>query len=259
MPRARANSYKPKRKRKTKFRDFLPRVGFTLRDCKARALLDVLDLALIKKKIKDFSDGLNKTVVDQALAYVFDEAIKIMEQDPSAIAETTPADFWEPIKNAVHWTRDFEAIIIFQLIVALLVSHEKYDEIRPYKKFQNQYGRAGESCHKFSGLLKRHHYDNPLLMSIYYKTSIGLDSDLEADDEQSDVDENQMPSRDSDGDTVMGNTMKGEGKPVKGKKRAREGNDQEAFGSKRREMGLGDWVYTEEEAQLAGEVGAMSV
>ncbi|KAI1080462.1 hypothetical protein F5B20DRAFT_589259 [Whalleya microplaca] len=258
MGRPRTSGYKPARARKNKFRDYVPRVGFILKDYKVRMLLDAVDTTLVKNKIKDFSDGLNKDVVDQALAYVFDGANQAMEEDPSAIAETTPALFWQPIKNAVHWTRDFDAGIIFQLVVALLAAHEKYDEARPYEKFKNQYGRSAESCHKFSSLLKQHHSDNYLLMSLYFKTKVSLDSDDEADDEGSDDNKEPEGPSDPDGDTVMEEAEE-EGEP-KGKKRSREdGENQEQLGSKRREMGLGEWVYTEEEAELVSNVGAMNI
>ncbi|KAI0472894.1 hypothetical protein GGR56DRAFT_697682 [Xylariaceae sp. FL0804] len=297
MPRRRAaqGGKKPARKpmNQTRLRSLVPRVGFKFvgRDSRARKILQGLESEVIKEAIRSSSSsqGLNKAMVDQALAMVFEKATEALSQEgngddndndddddaamPDAdaaadaegpapipkIADVQQAEFWKAVCASVPWARDLSGWTMFQLAVALMAAHAAYEAEKPYERFKHQYGRLAESVRAFAGQFRERcgGGDNWLLKSLY-EVDVALDSDYDAGDErEEDEDETETAKgrrRGRGGDD--GDDENGEGSgaaAVIGAKRGREEDDAGLeFGVKRRETGLGDWAYAEEEANLAG-------
>ncbi|KAI1497317.1 hypothetical protein F5X99DRAFT_423604 [Biscogniauxia marginata] len=228
------------KQKRIKLRKLLPRIGFDFQDRRCRGLLAGLESALIKERIRSFSAGLNKIIVDQALAVLFDKATEAMEHDPDHISDVMPGEFWSSIKQTVPWAQDLPGSTVFKLVVALLTAQETYLQAHPYEKFAHGYGRLATSTRTFSTLLQKHHMDNYLLMSIYYDTSVALGDEADSSSE---------PENDDIADA--------------GVKRKREeedeGDESEQPPLKRLEMGLGPWGLTEEEAALAEDVENMGM
>lgn len=157
MGRRRADGKKaPRHKaKKDRLRELIPRIGFDLADKRCRATLSGVDSVTIKEQIRAFAGDLNKPIVDEALASIFEQAITAMEEDADKITEMMPGEYWGIIKQTLPWTSDALAgHTIFTLVVALLISHEAYDAANPYDKFKHQYGKLASAVHNFSGLLK---------------------------------------------------------------------------------------------------------
>ncbi|KAI5926744.1 hypothetical protein F4810DRAFT_484497 [Camillea tinctor] len=145
------------RQNRMKLRQLIPKAGFDFADKRCRALLIGLESAVIKERIQNFSAGLNKTIVDQALAMLFEKATEVMENEPDQIADKLPGEFWGTIKQTIPWAQDISGSIIFKLVAALLAAHETCLENFPYEKFSIHYGRLATSAHQFSLLLQQHH------------------------------------------------------------------------------------------------------
>ncbi|RYO98476.1 hypothetical protein DL764_007072 [Monosporascus ibericus] len=150
-----------------------------------RAMLSGADSALIQEKIRGFAGDLNKNLVDDALAVLFEQANAAVE-DPARLSDMMPGEFWGVIKQNVLWASgdSLGGHVVFSLATALVVAHETYDAARPYERFRHQYGKLAEGVHKFSALLKHHHQDNAIVMSFYLDSSVGLPSDDEEEQEE---------------------------------------------------------------------------
>ncbi|RYP41139.1 hypothetical protein DL769_011638 [Monosporascus sp. CRB-8-3] len=172
--------------RKNRLRELLPRVGFDFADKRCRAMLSGVDSALIKEHIRRFAGDINKTLVDEALAALFQQAIAAVEEDPARLSDMMPGEFWGAVKQGVPWASgdDLQGHLLFSLVAALVISHETYDAVRPYEIIGHQYGKLAEGVHKFSALLKQHHHDNAIVMSFYFDSSVGLSSEDEEEQEE---------------------------------------------------------------------------
>lgn len=247
MPRRRKDGKKPTRHgaKQQRLRELLPRIGFDFGDKKSRAMLSGVDSAKIKEHIRAFAGALNKTLVDEALAAVFEPAIAAMEEDPDKISEMMPGEFWGAIKQTLPWIgQDISGHTLFSLVVALIIAHEKYDAASPYENFKHQYGKLAEAVHKFGGLLKQHHQGNLLIMSIYFDSSTSLPSDEEDEDDDEDAVEDEDEGEDEDKDKD-----KGEAK----------GEDEAKDADVDVDMEGGGMDVEDQEGELAGAVVAMNL
>ncbi|RYP11762.1 hypothetical protein DL765_007604 [Monosporascus sp. GIB2] len=199
MPRRRRSQrYDSKNPR---LRELLPRVGFDFADKRSRAMLSGANSALVKEKIRGFAGDLDKDLVDEALAVLFERANAAVEEDPARLSNTIPGEFWGVIKQNIPWASggDLDGHAVFSLaaalVVALVVAHETYDAARPYERFRHQYGKLAEGVHRFSALLKQHHHDNILVMGFYLDSSVGLPSDdgEELEEEKTELAEDVEP------------------------------------------------------------------
>ncbi|KAI1392336.1 uncharacterized protein F4822DRAFT_126056 [Hypoxylon trugodes] len=188
MPRRRQDGKKPQRHqaKAKRLRELIPRVGFDLADKKCRAKLSGVDSAKVKEHIRAFTRDLNKSLVDQALTSIFEPAIAAMKQDPEKIADTTPGEYWGLVRREIPWIRDSDLTshAIYELVVALIIAHEKYDEAYPYDRYKHQYGALARAVHEFAQLLKQHHESNFLIMGTYFNSAMSLPSDDEEEDEE---------------------------------------------------------------------------
>ena len=208
-------------------------------------MLSGVDSAKIKEHIRAFAGALNKTLVDEALAAVFEPAIAAMEEDPDKISDMMPGEFWGAIKQTLPWIgQDISGHTLFSLVVALIIAHEKYDAASPYENFKHQYGKLAEAVHKFGGLLKQHHQDNLLIMSIYFDSSTSLPSDEEDEDDDEDAVEDEDEGEDEDKDKD-----KGEAK----------GEDEAKDADVDVDMEGGGMDVEDQEGELAGAVVAMNL
>ncbi|KAI1767513.1 hypothetical protein GGR53DRAFT_482099 [Hypoxylon sp. FL1150] len=178
MPRRQRDGKQPPRykAKKLRLRWLIPRNGFDLADKRCRAMLSGVDSVAIKDHIRAFAGGdLNKTIVDSALAALFDRAVAALREDPEKIADAMPGEFWGAVQQTLPWTSDALAgHTIFTLVVALVVAHEAYDAAFPYDRFKHQYGKLAEAVHQFSALLKCVYIYGPTHIDAWTAANLSL-------------------------------------------------------------------------------------
>ncbi|KAI1772954.1 hypothetical protein F4818DRAFT_443839 [Hypoxylon cercidicola] len=204
MARRRGNGKKPPRYKEKKYRlrELLPRVGFDFTDKRCRKMLSSVDSVIIKEQIRARVGELNKAKVDEALAIIFEQAMKVLEEDIDKVTELMAEEFWSNVKQNIPWaTEGLPNRTFLSLVITLIVAHEKYSSYAPHANFKHQYGKLATTAHDFAFLLKQvsqqHNQSNPFLTKFYLNSSMWGSSDGKDEDTEAEEDPVEEPRVDS--------------------------------------------------------------